>query len=70
MADTILISSAELAGRNKAHFPNESAEYRQVRNNSSRRSSSSGGTSSASPDSDALFPLAMEVYSFLFCSSA
>jgi predicted dithiol-disulfide oxidoreductase (DUF899 family) len=33
MADsTILIPTAELAGKNKAHFPNESAEYRKVRN--------------------------------------
>lgn len=33
MADnTILIPAAELAARNKAHFPNESLEYRQARN--------------------------------------
>ena len=33
MADnTILITAAELAGKNKAHFPNESPEYRQARN--------------------------------------
>ena len=33
MADnTILIPAAELAARNKAHFPNESPEYRQARN--------------------------------------
>jgi predicted dithiol-disulfide oxidoreductase (DUF899 family) len=33
MADnTILIPTAELAGKNKAHFPNESPEYRQARN--------------------------------------
>ena len=34
MADsTILIPAAELAAKNKAHFPNESSEYRQARNN-------------------------------------
>src|SRR5258708_37445695 len=33
MADnTILIPAAELAAKNKAHFPNESSEYRQARN--------------------------------------
>jgi len=33
MADnTILILAAELAAKNKAHFPNESPEYRQARN--------------------------------------
>src|SRR5580692_5169686 len=33
MADnTILIPAAELAGKNKTHFPNESPEYRQARN--------------------------------------
>ncbi len=33
MADnTILIPAAELAATNKAHFPNESPEYRQARN--------------------------------------
>jgi predicted dithiol-disulfide oxidoreductase (DUF899 family) len=33
MADnTILIPAAELAAKNKAHFPNESPEYRQARN--------------------------------------
>jgi predicted dithiol-disulfide oxidoreductase (DUF899 family) len=33
MADnTILIPAAELARKNKAHFPNESPEYRQARN--------------------------------------
>lgn len=33
MADTtILIPAAELAEKNKAHFPNESPEYRQARN--------------------------------------
>ncbi len=33
MADnTILIPAAELAAKNKAHFPNESAEYRRARN--------------------------------------
>jgi predicted dithiol-disulfide oxidoreductase (DUF899 family) len=33
MADnTILIPTAELARKNKAHFPNESPEYRQARN--------------------------------------
>jgi len=33
MADnTILIPAAELAAKNKAHFPNESLEYRQARN--------------------------------------
>jgi predicted dithiol-disulfide oxidoreductase (DUF899 family) len=33
MADnTILIPAAELAANNKAHFPNESPEYRQARN--------------------------------------
>jgi predicted dithiol-disulfide oxidoreductase (DUF899 family) len=33
MADnTILIRAAELAARNKTHFPNESPEYRQARN--------------------------------------
>ena len=31
MADT-LIPAAELASRNKAHFPNESSEYRRTRN--------------------------------------
>ena len=31
MADT-LISAAELASRNKSHFPNESSEYRRTRN--------------------------------------
>jgi predicted dithiol-disulfide oxidoreductase (DUF899 family) len=30
--NTILIPAAELAAKNKAHFPNESAEYRQARN--------------------------------------
>ena len=30
--DTILIPAAELAARNKAHFPNETPEYRQARN--------------------------------------
>ena len=29
--NTILIRAAELAAKNKAHFPNESPEYRQVR---------------------------------------
>ena len=34
MADnTILISAAQLAAKNKAHFPNESPEYRRARNN-------------------------------------
>jgi len=33
MADnTILVPAAELAAKNKAHFPNESPEYRQARN--------------------------------------
>jgi len=32
MADDNLISATELAGKNKAHFPNESPEYRQARN--------------------------------------
>jgi len=33
MADnTILIPAAELAAKNKAHFPNESPEYRRARN--------------------------------------
>jgi predicted dithiol-disulfide oxidoreductase (DUF899 family) len=33
MADnTMLIDAAELAARNKAHFPNENPEYRQARN--------------------------------------
>jgi predicted dithiol-disulfide oxidoreductase (DUF899 family) len=33
MADnTVLIPAAELAAKNKAHFPNESSEYRQARN--------------------------------------
>lgn len=33
MADnTILTPAAELAAKNKAHFPNESPEYRQARN--------------------------------------
>jgi predicted dithiol-disulfide oxidoreductase (DUF899 family) len=33
MADnTIIIPAAELAAKNKAHFPNESPEYRQARN--------------------------------------
>ncbi|HWW97903.1 MAG TPA: DUF899 family protein [Edaphobacter sp.] len=33
MADnTILIPAAELAAKNKAHFPNENPEYRQARN--------------------------------------
>jgi len=32
MADNILIPAAELAAKNKAHFPNESPEYRQARN--------------------------------------
>jgi len=33
MADsTILIPAAELAAKNKAHFPDESPEYRQARN--------------------------------------
>ena len=32
MTDTILISAKELAATNKAHFPNESPEYRQARN--------------------------------------
>ena len=33
MADnTILTPAAELAAMNKAHFPNESPEYRQARN--------------------------------------
>jgi predicted dithiol-disulfide oxidoreductase (DUF899 family) len=33
MADpTVLIPAAELAAKNKAHFPNESPEYRQARN--------------------------------------
>src|SRR5580692_4723568 len=33
MADnTILIPAAELAAKNKSHFPNESPEYRQARN--------------------------------------
>ncbi len=30
--NAILISAAELAKTNKAHFPNESPEYRQARN--------------------------------------
>lgn len=30
--NTILIPAAELAAKNKAHFPNESPEYRQARN--------------------------------------
>jgi predicted dithiol-disulfide oxidoreductase (DUF899 family) len=30
--DTVFIPSGELAARNKAHFPNESSEYRQARN--------------------------------------
>jgi predicted dithiol-disulfide oxidoreductase (DUF899 family) len=30
--DIILIPAAELAAKNKAHFPNESPEYRQARN--------------------------------------
>ena len=30
--DIILIPTAELAAKNKAHFPNESPEYRQARN--------------------------------------
>jgi predicted dithiol-disulfide oxidoreductase (DUF899 family) len=30
--NTILIHAAELAAKNKAHFPNESPEYRQARN--------------------------------------
>jgi predicted dithiol-disulfide oxidoreductase (DUF899 family) len=34
MADnTTLIPGVELAAKNKAHFPNESSEYRQARNN-------------------------------------
>ena len=33
MADnTTLASAAELTAKNKAHFPNESPEYRQIRN--------------------------------------
>src|ERR1700742_3920047 len=33
MADnTVLIPAAELAAKNKAHFPGESPEYRQARN--------------------------------------
>ena len=33
MADSIILdSTAELASKNKAHFPNESPEYRQARN--------------------------------------
>ena len=32
MTDSILISATELAEANKAHFPNESPEYRQARN--------------------------------------
>jgi predicted dithiol-disulfide oxidoreductase (DUF899 family) len=32
MPDTILIPAKELAAKNKAHFPNESPEYRQARN--------------------------------------
>src|SRR3984893_12506326 len=33
MADnTILIPAAELAAKNKAHFPNENPEYRHARN--------------------------------------
>ena len=32
MAGTPLIPATELAAKNKAHFPNESAEYRQARN--------------------------------------
>jgi|SRR5215469_13144925 len=30
--NTILIRAAELAAKNKTHFPNESSEYRQARN--------------------------------------
>ena len=30
--DTIFIPAAELAAKNKTHFPNESPEYRQARN--------------------------------------
>lgn len=29
---TVLITAAELAAKNKAHFPDESPEYRQARN--------------------------------------
>ena len=32
MADKDLIPEAELAAKNKAHFPNESPEYRRARN--------------------------------------
>src|SRR5579871_2156065 len=32
MADNTLIPAAELAAKNKAHFPNESSEYRHARN--------------------------------------
>jgi predicted dithiol-disulfide oxidoreductase (DUF899 family) len=31
MADMILVSAVELAAKNKAHFPDESSEYRQAR---------------------------------------
>jgi predicted dithiol-disulfide oxidoreductase (DUF899 family) len=32
MGDTVLIPAAELSAKNKSHFPNESAAYRQARN--------------------------------------
>lgn len=32
MADNDLIPAAELVAKNKAHFPNESPEYRRARN--------------------------------------
>ena len=58
MADnTILIPAAELAAKNKAHFPNESPEYRQARNALlAEEIELRRATSSASPHSAAPFP--------------
>jgi hypothetical protein len=56
MADnTILIPAAELAAKNKAHFPNESPNIARLATISFPRRSSSGATSSASQHSAASF---------------
>ena len=48
-----LVPAKELAARNRASFPNESAAYREARTPSLPRRSSFGGTSSGWPSSGA-----------------
>ena len=56
MADnTNLIPAAELAAKNKVHFPNESPEYRQARNDLLSAEIELRRTSSASQHSAAPF---------------